>query len=139
LNPILYFQTLDNPPVHEVFLNDFLNVLLVDIGVPHCFRIDDEHRASVATIKATGLIDPHLAFPFEFELANTIFGVGLQLAGAQRVATGFTRCPLIAAEKHVMLEITHAQDSLLCRIFTVISIFVSFVGADFNLLEKRAH
>ena len=57
----LYFETLHYSPVLQVFLDNLVNIFLVDIGLPHRFRINRHHRALCTTIQAPGSIDPHPA------------------------------------------------------------------------------
>jgi hypothetical protein len=61
----------------------------------------------IATVEAAGLVDPHFAGAFQFELGNAVFGVSLHFRRAERVATAFARLALIAAEKYMVFEMTH--------------------------------
>jgi hypothetical protein len=90
-----------------MFLNDFLDVFLVNIGVPDGFRIHDHDRPLIAAVEATGLVDPHLTRPLQLELGNAVFGISLHLGGAKGIATAFTGFALVAAEKNVMFEMAH--------------------------------
>ncbi|MNV79887.1 hypothetical protein D3C71_1734580 [compost metagenome] len=56
-------QALDNLTIFQVRLDDFIDVFVIDEGVPGAFGIDHSHRAGGAAVQAAGLVDPHLARP----------------------------------------------------------------------------
>jgi hypothetical protein len=129
--PYLYLQPLNNAAMHQMFLNDFFNVFLVDVCVPNGFGVDHEYRAVVAAVHATGLVDANLAFALEFQFTDTILGIGLHLGGAEAVATGFAFSALVAAEKNVMLEMAHAEISLVECCVSVLNF--TLIAHDFRL------
>jgi hypothetical protein len=47
-----------------------------------------------------------------FELADAVLGVGLHLAGAERVAAAFASFALVAAEKNMVFEVAHRDSPL---------------------------
>jgi hypothetical protein len=102
-------QAFNDATIEQVLLNDFLDILFVDVVIPNLFRVNNNHRPVIATIHATGLVDAHLALAFKFQLGNSIFRVGLRFGGAQAVATAFTLASLIAAEENMMFEVTHRK------------------------------
>jgi hypothetical protein len=54
-------QAIDDPAVYQVLLDDFVQVLVVHIGVPRALRVNHQYRPFFATVEATGLIDADLA------------------------------------------------------------------------------
>jgi len=50
-------ETFDRTAVYQVFLNDFLNVTLVDKTIPNGFGVDDEDWAVLALVQAAGLVN----------------------------------------------------------------------------------
>src|SRR5258707_6911010 len=45
-------ESIDDAPVHQVRVDDLVDVLFVDIRVPDRFRIDDQAGAQVASVQA---------------------------------------------------------------------------------------
>ena len=95
--------------MYQVFLNNLLDIFLVNVVVPDFFRIDDDDRPLRAAIHAAGLVDPHLAFSLELQLADAILGIGLRFGGTKIVAAAFALAALVAAEKNMMLEVTEER------------------------------
>lgn len=58
---VRYQQPLDHFAVLQMGLDDFVNILVVHIGVPDCLRIDHCYRAGGAAVQATRLVDSYLA------------------------------------------------------------------------------
>ena len=54
-------QSLHNLAVFEMRLDDFVDVGIVDVGVPGAFGVDHRYRAGGAAVQATGLVHAHLA------------------------------------------------------------------------------
>src|SRR5690606_3067930 len=96
----------DGLAVLEMGFDDFVDVFLVDEGVPDSFRIHDHDRALVAAIEAAGAVDAHLAFAGQLERLDPVLGVGPQIIGAVILATCLTIGALVGAEKNVVTEIT---------------------------------
>src|SRR5471032_1542257 len=46
------FETVDNLALHQVGIDDFIDVAGVDVGVPGAFGIDHQHRAFFAAVQA---------------------------------------------------------------------------------------
>jgi hypothetical protein len=110
---LFQLQALDNAPLFQMDIEDFVDVGLIDIGVPDTFRVDHQHRPLVAAIHAARAVDA--AFPFAVEVG--LFDFFLEV-----VAHGLSTCratasgaivALVGAEKHVVLEIrvSHQKSS----------------------------
>jgi len=42
-------------------INDFIDILYIDIGVPRTLWINDQYRSFIAAIEATGRVDADIA------------------------------------------------------------------------------
>jgi hypothetical protein len=51
-------------------VDDLVDVVLIDIGVPDAFGIDDDARTFLASIKTSRLVDSNLAFAVQIERFN---------------------------------------------------------------------
>mgnify|MGYP003704592037 CR=1 FL=1 len=56
------FEALNHSAAKEVNIDNFINVGLIDIGVPGALWIDHQHRTLVAAIEATGFVDAYFTF-----------------------------------------------------------------------------
>jgi hypothetical protein len=102
-----YLQAFDDPAMLYVLGNNFVDVVLVDIGVPNGLRVYHQDRTFVATVQTAGIIDPDLALAGELERLDLILGIGAHLTGAMIVAANFARLALVDAEENVSLVVTH--------------------------------
>ena len=94
-----------------MFRNDFVDIVLVDVGVPDVVRIDDHHRAFGTTVHATRQINAHPAFAAQVQLLDAILGVAANTLRVMLVAALASVVALIDTEKYVMLVITHGKFS----------------------------
>src|SRR5487761_1895081 len=94
----------------QMLLDDLVDVVLVDIGVPGFFRVHDDAGALLAALQTTRLVDAHSAFAGESELFHTLLGGVAQLARALVVAAAAFAVALVAAEKNVVGVIAHVRD-----------------------------
>ena len=56
-------QALDHLAVFQVRLDNFIDVGFVHVAVPNAFRINNGHRPTRATVKATRFVDTDLPRP----------------------------------------------------------------------------
>ena len=56
-------QAFHHPAVDQVFVDDFVNIGLVHIGVPDRFRVDHQHRAFAAALQTAGFLKRTLPGP----------------------------------------------------------------------------
>jgi hypothetical protein len=104
LNP----QPLYDASVFQVFLNDLVDIFLVDIRVPDVFRINYYHGTLIATVEAAGIINPHsFIFAVEFERFNAFLRVIAQGLGSEIIATQCSRFALIYTKKYMPLVVAH--------------------------------
>src|SRR5262245_21124744 len=79
---ILDAQSRDDAPVHQVLVDDLVDVGLVDVRVPDLLGVHDHDGAFVAAIEAARLVDAHLALAAELELLDAALRIGLHFLGA---------------------------------------------------------
>src|SRR5437764_14440875 len=102
-------QALDDAAVLQVLLDDLVDISTVDVRIPDRLRINDDARAFLAAIEATGLVDADLARPGEAELFHAALGVVAQFACALVVAAHAPAVALVAAEKDVSCVMGHTR------------------------------
>jgi hypothetical protein len=92
-----------------VLINDLIDIFTVKVGVPDLLRVDHNHRAEFASIKATGGIDPDPALPRQAQLLDSRLGIIAYLGGIALLATLFALFAFVDAEKNMILVIRHRQ------------------------------
>lgn len=90
--------------VDQVRVDDFVDVMFVNVGVPDSFGIDHQHRSEFAAVQAAGLIDSDFAGSIQTQLLDTLLGIFLYCWRTAIGATGATVIALIQTEKYVMLK-----------------------------------
>jgi hypothetical protein len=98
-------QTLDHFAVLQMRFDDFIDVVIVDIGVPNRLGIHHQHRAAGTPVQATSLVDTHAIDAIDaelFDLGFAMFPSGLRLVIR---ATRFFIFPLVEAKKYVVFEV----------------------------------
>lgn len=109
------FQAFDRDTIPQVRRHDFLDIFLVDVGVPDAFRVDDGDRTFLATIKATGRVDPHAALAGQAKLPGAQFR---KIPHCFTAATA-TAWPVralgtdVGAEENVALVVAHGSEAVL--------------------------
>src|SRR5512146_3120646 len=97
----LQLQALDNTPLLEVDLEDFVDVGLVHIGIPDAVRVHDQQRALVAAVEAAGAVDAAFALAVEVGVLDLLLQVIAHLLPAGRTAALSAVVALVGAEKDV--------------------------------------
>jgi hypothetical protein len=100
-------QSFDDLPLSQMRINDFVDIVLIDKGVPDRFRVNDTDRAGITAIEASGLVDSDLAGTREAERFNPRFGVLPHRLAAPIGAARATIVALIEAKKYVALKMAH--------------------------------
>ena len=59
-------QALNHLSVLQVRIDNFVNVMLVNVGVPNRIRVNHSHGPTGASIQTTRLVDTHTAFAMQF-------------------------------------------------------------------------
>lgn len=90
-----------------MLINDFIDVLLINEGVPGFIRVDHHNRPQITAIKTTGGVNPNPALARQTQLFNTLLGILPHLTGMMILATGPAILTLIGAKKDMMRVITH--------------------------------
>ncbi len=97
----------DRTAFHKVGLNDLFNVGFADSAVPDCLRIDDNHRAVLALIQASGLVDADHGR--ELSLGNLALKEAQQRSFFCRIAGGarVARLARVGADEDVKIKARH--------------------------------
>src|SRR3569832_645438 len=98
-------QAFDDAAVLQVRLDDLVDVLLVDIGVPDGLGFVVAHRATRAAIHAAGLIDANLSGTGQARFLYFLFAVFERLPRTVRTACVFAGLAFIEAEEDVMFVV----------------------------------
>ncbi|MNN55901.1 hypothetical protein D3C81_1708040 [compost metagenome] len=72
------FQTFNDLAADQMDVDDFIEVFIVDIGVPGALRIDHDDRAFFAAAEATGLIDADCATAAQAQFLDACLQVFLR-------------------------------------------------------------
>lgn len=86
----------------EMLIDNFVDIVLIDIGVPSAFWVNRDHRPLGTAIHTARVVDAALPFAGEFERFDFLFGVVTHDLRAAPSAAVFTRLALIDAEKYVI-------------------------------------
>lgn len=97
---------------HEVSLQDFLQVLAIDIAIPDRLRIDDDHRTLAATRQTTRAIDPDASFTGDTQFLGPPFEIMTQILGAILGATLAAVLATIGTHKDVITVVGHGGPGL---------------------------
>ena len=97
----------DNFALHEVRVDDLVDVVLIDVRVPDAFRIHHDTRPLVATVEAARLVDPDLAFTVQAHLLDPRLRMLLHFRCAMTAAAGSALFALVQAKEHVTLVVAH--------------------------------
>ena len=98
-------QALDNLAANQMRVDDFIDILGIDVGVPDTLGVDHQHGAFFAAVETTGLVDANLALAVQIELLEAFFGMLLRYFSAAIMAAWPAIFALIHAKKYVFLEI----------------------------------
>jgi hypothetical protein len=95
-------QALHHLAIFQVRLDNFVNILLVDIRVPHALRVNHRHGAGGTAVQAAGLVDAHLTRASQSSFFHTLFAAVKTGLGLVLCAAGFAVLALVETEKNVM-------------------------------------
>ena len=103
------FQSLNDSSVNQMLVDNFVNIVSVNIAVPDGFGIDHQYRPEFTAIKAAGCVDPDACAELITELLDPVFGIRADTLGAVIIAASFAVLALIGAEKNVMIKVAHGD------------------------------
>ncbi len=108
----LDFQTLDHLTRNDMRIDDLVDIMFVDIGVPDRFGVDHHHRTFLTAIQATGLVYAHFALAVHIERLDATLGVFLSALGAAFSAACPTIIAHVGTDEHMVLveRIAHDKD-----------------------------
>jgi hypothetical protein len=109
-------QALYDLTVDEVLVNDFVNIVLIDIGIPNAFRVYDDGRPFIATIETASLIHPDVSFPGNLKFLDACLRIIAYCLRAMVVTARAPIVALIATEKDMMFEITQQATPRSCGV-----------------------
>ncbi len=98
-----------------MLLQDLIDVLAVDVGVPYAFRVDDKDRSFLAAVHAPGRIDAHAALAGKPQCLDPLFGIIPQGARILLLATPPPVGALVRAKKDVLSIVQEAPMPLFYR------------------------
>ncbi len=90
-------------------VDDFIDIVLIDVAVPHGLRVYDHDGPLIAAIEAAGAIDADFSWAIFLQALDFFFRVGLQLGSATLGAAGRAVLALIDAEKNMLGVIRHGR------------------------------
>src|SRR5687768_766606 len=90
-----------------MLLDDLVDVLLVDVGIPDLLGVHDHHRALLAAVHAAGRVDAREPGAVQPELLHALLGVLLHRLGAVAGAAVLGRLALVEAHEDVVLVEAH--------------------------------
>src|SRR5687768_10098201 len=100
-------QALDHAPLLQVRVDDLVDIVLVDIGVPDGLGVHHGDRAAGATVEAAGLVDAHAARPGQPQRLDARLAMIERLLRLVLRAAGFAVAALVEAEEDVVLVVAH--------------------------------
>ncbi|OMP13991.1 hypothetical protein COLO4_00490 [Corchorus olitorius] len=89
----------------QMALDDFVDVFLVDEGVPDGLGVDHHDRTEFAAVEAAGLVDAHAAFTVDAEFLAALLGVFLHGLGAKVGAAARAVLAFVQAKENVVLVV----------------------------------
>jgi hypothetical protein len=101
----LYFQTFNNLPANQMLVDDFIDIVRIDIGVPGALRINHHDRAFFASVETTGLVDADFSRTAQIHFLDTLLGVLLRNLRAFVKAARASGISLIGAKENVLFVI----------------------------------
>jgi len=103
----LNLQPLDHPVMHQVFLEDFVDIFPVNVGVPDTFGVNDDDRPFVTAIKTSRCVDSYTPLARKAQRLAALLGVITHGLRFKALAAGTAICALVDAEKNVITVIVH--------------------------------
>lgn len=102
-------EPIDEPPLYQVAVDDFIEILSIDIGVPDGLRVNHGHRAQLAAVQTARVIDPDLTRSRDTEFLATLLHVIARLLRATLVTALAAVFTLIGTKEHMAGKITHTS------------------------------
>ena len=92
-----------------MLLQDLLQVLAVDVGIPGVLRIDHDHGSFSTTIETTGGVDAHPATPRQTQLLGATLEEIAHRRGPALVAALAAVLALVGAEEDMVTVVRHLK------------------------------
>jgi len=104
-NSRLYLQPGYSFAMHQMLLDDLVDICAIAVGIPDRFRVDHAHRPLGTSVQATGTVDTYPALPGDAQFLAALLCVVTQRHGVMVHAALPARLTLIRAKKDVALVI----------------------------------
>lgn len=91
----------------EVLIDNLVNIVPVDIGIPRALGINNDNRPLLATVQASCRVNAYATFTIQTQRLDSFLGI---IADVLRLMVGTTCFPsfaLIHAEKNMITVIGH--------------------------------
>jgi ubiquinone biosynthesis monooxygenase Coq7 len=90
-----------------VFIDDLVQILPIEVGIPDGFRIHDQHRTFFTAVQATGRIDADPARAGDTELLAALLDIIAHRPGIKTLAAGTAVRAQVSTKKDVVTIIGH--------------------------------
>ena len=100
-------QPFNNTSVEQVFVDDFINIFPIEIGIPDLIRVDHDYRAKFAAIETTRTIYYDISLILPPKLLDSCLGIVAYFRRIALFKSLLTLLTLVSAEKYMVLVIRH--------------------------------
>ena len=88
-------------------VENFVEIFLVDPGVPDFLGVDDHDRTLFAAVKTAGSVDSAVSLSMYLHLLGALLEVIARMPGVVVLAAGFAILPLVGADEDMVLVEGH--------------------------------
>ena len=85
-----------------MLIDDLIDIVRIDIGVPGTFGVNDKHRPFFAAVEAAGFIDTDSALACEAEFLDAALRMFLRCSRARVITAWAAFVALVQAKEHVL-------------------------------------
>src|SRR3989344_3813585 len=104
-----YFESRHNSSMDQMFVNNLVNVVMVNVGVPRTLRINHDYRPFLAAIEATGAVHADTALSMQPQRFDPLLGVIAHALGIVVRAAGGTVVPTVHTKKHMVTVVVRRR------------------------------
>ena len=102
-------ETLDDPSVHQMLVDYFIDILSVDVAVPDIIRVHHQHRSFRTTIETPGRVNPNLAGTRDTKLFAAFLDIVAHGPCIEALTASRAVLAQIGTKKYVVALIRHMQ------------------------------
>ena len=114
-------KTLYHFAIFQMAFDDFVDIGMVNKGVPNALWVDHCHGAACAAVQTTGFVDPHTPHTRKPCLFDLCFAMGKSLLCAMVCAARLTRWALVQTEKNMVLVISVLRHGVILNFVRIVS------------------